>query len=98
MVENVEDLTITYEEGGQVLVEELDKAVLSKGAWSTVVFKYREWDRRKEHMGPVKFSLRRYRKRHGAYHQHAKFNISSLDQARGVRDVLAGWIAEEEKA
>ena len=31
MAEKVEDLTIAYEEDGQVLVQEIDKEVLSSG-------------------------------------------------------------------
>lgn len=92
-VENVEDLTISYEEGGQVVIEELDKEVLSKGAWATVLFKYREWDRKAEEMGPPKFSLRRYQKKQGAYRQQAKFTISSEAQARQVVETLERWLA-----
>ena len=94
MVENVDDLTITYEEGGQVLVEELDKAILSRGSWATVLYKYREWDRRKEEMGKTKYTIRRYQKRSGAYRQQGKFNISSNDQARQIVEALTGWLAE----
>ena len=92
MADHVDDLTIGYEEDGRVVVEELDKAILSKGSWATVLYKYREYDRRKEEMGKVKFSLRRYQKRNGSYRQQAKFNISSTDQATAVVDTLGTWI------
>ncbi len=92
MVENAEDLSVTYEEGGQVLVEELDKAILSKGSWTTILFKYREWDRRKEEMSKSKYTIRRYQKRDGVYRQQAKFNISSDDQARQLVEVLTRWL------
>ena len=78
MAEHVNDLTIGYEEDGRVVVEELDKAILSKGSWATILYKYRDYDRRKEEMGKVKFSLRRYQKRNGTYRQQAKFHL--LDQ------------------
>jgi hypothetical protein len=91
MYENVDDLTVSYEEDGRVVVEELDKAVLSKGAWATVLYKYREYDRRKEEMGKVKFSLRRYQKRNGSYRQQAKFNISSEGQATAIVEALSEW-------
>lgn len=94
MYESVEDLTVTYEDGGQVVVEELDKQVLSKGSWATVLYKYREWNARKEEMGPAKFTLRRYQKRNGSYRQQAKFNISSEDQARKICDALQGWLGD----
>ena len=92
MWENVEDLTVQYEENGKVVVEELDKAILSKGAWATLLFKYREWDRRKEEMGAPKFTIRRYQKRNGSFRQQAKFNISSEKQARAIIETLTGWL------
>jgi hypothetical protein len=92
MAEHVNDLTVSYEEDGRVVVEEIDKAILSKGAWATILYKYREYDRRKEEMGKVKFSLRRYQKRNGIYQQKGKFNISSEDQATAIVDTLGTWI------
>ena len=59
----IDDITIQYEEDGQVLVEELEKVVLTKGLWNTVMFRYRELDRKTGEMGPPKVSLRRYRKK-----------------------------------
>ena len=92
MFEDVNDLTVTYEEDGQLVVEELDKAILSKGAWATIIFKYRDRDRRTGEMGKVKFTIRRYQKRNGVYRQQAKFNISSEAQATAIRDTLGAWI------
>lgn len=96
MVENVDDLSVQYEEGGEVVVEELDKRILSKGSWATVIFKYREWDRRKEAMGPEKFTIRRYQKRNGVFRQQSKFNISSVKQATSIVEALTQWIDEAE--
>lgn len=95
MAAEIDELTINYEEDGVLIVKELDRAVLSKGAWTTIVFKYQQWDRRKEAYGPEQYTIRRYRKMHGEYSQKSKFNISSQDQARKIIDVLNGWLAEE---
>ena len=95
MFENVDDLTVTYEEDGEVVVEELDKAILSKGSWATVLFKYRDRDRRTQEMGKVKFTIRRYQKRNGSYRQQAKFNISSEAQAKAICENLGKWLAED---
>lgn len=95
MVEDVNDITIDYEEDGILVVQELDKEILSKGAWATILFKYRQWEARNEDYGPVRFTLRRYRKMRGEYRQQAKFNISSLDQAQKITDALTRWISEE---
>ena len=92
MVDNVDELTVNYEEGGLQTVKELDKKILSKGAWSTIIFRYQDWNRSKEEYGPDKYSIRRYQKRNGQYQQKSKFNISSKEQAKSIIDALQGWI------
>lgn len=98
MSETIEELTINYEEGGVVLTKELDKVVLTKGAWSTIMYKYQDWNQTKQEYGPPKFSIRRYQKRNNQYSQRSKFNISSVDQAHKIIDALNNWIGEEEKS
>lgn len=94
MVSEVNDLTVNYEEDGVLVVKELDKKVLSKGAWSTVIYRYQDWDKVKNDYGPDRFTIRRYQKRNGEYMQKSKFNISSKDQALSLIEALQGWIAE----
>jgi hypothetical protein len=94
MAETVEDLTVSYIEGGIETVKEIDKAILSKGGWATVVFRYREWDRAKGAYGPDKYSIRRYQKRGGEYRQQSKFNISSRAQAEALIGALQSWLDE----
>ncbi|MBQ7586270.1 MAG: hypothetical protein IJU40_08500 [Desulfovibrionaceae bacterium] len=95
MSENVEDLTVEYEENGQILVKELDKVVLSKGAWATILFRYQEWRQATSDYGPEKYVIRRYQKSGGEYHQKSKFVISSADQAQKIVDALTKWIQPE---
>lgn len=92
MASTVDDLSIEYEEDGIKLVKQLDKEVLSKGAWSTVIFRYQDWDRQKEEYGKDKYTIRRYQKRNGEYFQKSKFNISSPDQARSLIAALQKWL------
>ncbi|MEW7978043.1 MAG: hypothetical protein AB2814_11685 [Candidatus Sedimenticola endophacoides] len=94
MASTVDELTINYTEDGIELVKELDKVVLSKGAWSTVMYRYREWNRGKGEYGADKYSIRRYQKRNGEYQQKSKFNISSPDQARAIIAALQEWTSE----
>jgi hypothetical protein len=94
MAETIDDITINYSEDGIVTTKELDKEVLTKGAWSTILFKYQDWDRKKEEYGPVKFTIRRYQKRSGEYQQKSKFNISSVDQANKIITALQKWVSE----
>ena len=95
MTEKLEDLTVAYSEGGMETIQELDKVVLSKGAWTTILFRYRDWDRAKEAWGPEKYSIRRYQKRNGEYRQQSKFNISSRAQAEAIIEALQGWLASD---
>ncbi|MBA2650826.1 MAG: hypothetical protein H0U73_00945 [Tatlockia sp.] len=92
MSETIDDLTIAYSEDGTETVKELGKHVLSKGAWTTIMYRYQDWDNSKQAYGPVKYSIRRYQKRNNQYWLKSKFNISSEDQARKVIEVLTGWL------
>ena len=94
MAETVEELTVSYEDGGIETVKELDKKVLTKGAWATVIYRYQDWNRTKEEYSPDKFTIRRYQKRDGEYQQKSKFNISSEKQAREIIIALQDWLGE----
>jgi len=94
MAETVEELTVTYEDGGIETVKELDKKVLTKGAWATIIYRYQDWNRSKEEYSPDKFTIRRYQKRDGEYQQKSKFNISSEKQAKEIIIALQGWLEE----
>ncbi len=94
MSADISDLTIQYEEDGQLLVKELDKEVLTKGAWATVVFRYQNWSRAKNEFGKEMFTIRRYQKRNGEYAPKSKFNISSADQAKKIINILEKWTKE----
>lgn len=92
MSKTVEEITISYEEEGQLLVKEIDKRVLSKGAWATLIFRYQNWNRAKGEFGKDMFTVRRYQKRQGEYIPKSKFNISSAEQAQKIVDALQSWI------
>ena len=94
MASNVDDVSIDYEEGNVLIVKQLDKEILSKGAWATIIFQYQEWDRKKEAYGPERFTIRRYRKISGEYRQQSKFNISSKDQALKIIAALKKWTGD----
>ena len=42
---DVDELTVTYTEDGIETVKELDKKILTKGAWSTIIYRYQDWTR-----------------------------------------------------
>ncbi|MGH8556205.1 MAG: hypothetical protein ACRESZ_01845 [Methylococcales bacterium] len=92
MVSEIEELSVDYIDNGIRTVKELDKQILSKGAWTTIIFRYQDWDRSKNEFGPDKFTIRRYQKRNGEYQQKSKFNISSVDQAKKLILALERWV------
>lgn len=92
MAATIDEITIRYSEEGIDIIQEIDKQVLSKGAWTTIIFKYRDWDRAKQTYGPERYSIRRYQKRSGEYIPKSKFNISSRTQAEKIVEVLQSWL------
>lgn len=92
MTEKAEDLTVSYTEDGIETTRELDKVILSKGSWTTILFRYQDWDKTKNDYGPEKYTIRRYQKRAGEYRQQSKFNISSRAQAEALIKALQGWL------
>ncbi len=96
MATDVDELTVDYMEDGHLVSKQLDKIILTKGAWSTILYRYQDWDRKKEEYGPEKYSIRRYQKRNGEYQQKSKFNISSRAQAEKIVEALQTWLGESE--
>ena len=94
MASDINDITINYEEDGVLIVKEIDKEILSKGAWSTILFRYQQLDRRKNEYGPDRYAIRRYQKSHGEYNQKSKFTISSREQAEKIITALQGWLKD----
>ncbi len=94
MPSDVKDITINYEENGVLLVKEIEKEILSKGSWATIMFKYQQWEAAHQSYGPVLFTIRRYRKRNDDYRQQSKFNISSAEQAKKIIHTLQQWISQ----
>lgn len=94
MASTVDELTINYFEGDLQRVKELDKVVLTKGAWSTIIYRYQDWNAKENEFGPERFSIRRYQKRDNAFQLRSKFNISSHDQAKKIIATLTNWVGE----
>ena len=92
MSKTVDDITINYEEDGILLVKEIDKFILSKGAWTTIIFRYQNWNKSKAEYGKDMYTIRRYQKRQGDYIPKSKFNISSAEQAKKIVEALSSWI------
>ncbi|MDR1608744.1 MAG: hypothetical protein LBT38_10115 [Deltaproteobacteria bacterium] len=91
MAENISEITVDLENEGEVMVEQLDKVVLTKGVWSTIIFRYRERDRKTNQFGPAKATLRRYQKFKGVYRKRDAVNLT-MDSAKNLIQTLTEWI------
>ncbi len=98
MIDTVEAISINYEEEGILIVKELEKEVLSKkGAWVTVLFRYQDWNAKKEEYSEDKYAIRRYQKRGGEYKTQAKFALTSKEQAKELVKTLQIWLEQADK-
>ncbi len=94
MAESVDELTYDYEDEGVQTRKQIAKSVLTKGAWSTIMFLFQELDRKNDEWKPPKCAIVRYRKMNGQYRKQSSFNISSEKQARQIIGVMEEWFAE----
>ena len=94
MSATIEDLTINYEEEGVLVVKQTGKEVLSKGAWTTILYRFNNLDKKTGEYGKDMYTIRRYQKRQGEYMMKSKFNISSSEQAQKIISILQSWVDE----
>ncbi len=91
MAETIDEITYDYEEDGKLVRKQIDKNVLSKGAWSTIMFLFQEIDRKTDQWRAPKVAIVRYKKFNGVFRKQSSFNISSEKQARQIMSVLEDW-------
>jgi Fic family protein len=88
--ETVGEITIDTE-GDAQSVEQLDKVVLTKGVWSTILFRYREIDNETGAIGPMKATIKRYQKHGGYYKKRDSVNLTGAS-AQTLVTVLSEWL------
>ncbi len=91
MAETLDELTYNYEEDGTLVRKELDRAVLTKGGWVTMMFLFQELDRKSGKFRAPKMAIVRFKKSKGSYRKQSSFNISSEKQARQIVAVFEDW-------
>lgn len=90
-MQTLDDLTVNWEENGELKVRQLDKHVLSEhGAWATVLFLFEERASDGGFRAP-KVQIRRYQKRRSGWVVHSKFVIPNDEQALSIARVLERW-------
>jgi hypothetical protein len=88
----IDDLTMDFkDEDGTLLCKTLEKEVLTKGGWATLMFKYQDLDKNSGTFKAPKYTVRRFQKSGGEYKLKSKFVISSAAQAQKIADVLTQW-------
>ncbi len=94
MAEKIDDITINYEnEAGKLVVKELDKEILTKGSWTTIMFLYQDIDRKTNEFGDPKAAIRRYKKSGNEFRLQSKFNVSNKKQAINIINTLNKWFS-----
>src|SRR5215467_10417623 len=91
MAETLEELTYDYEEDGTLVRREIDRVVLTKGGWATMMFLFQELDRSSGKFRAPKMAIVRFKKSKGVYRKQSSFNISSAKQARQIAEVFERW-------
>lgn len=94
MAENIDDISIAFYQDDRNVLHQLDKIVLTRGNWTTIMFLYQELNKKTNEYEAPKVSIRRYQKRGGMYKQQSKFNISSAKQGREISKILTNWFPE----
>jgi hypothetical protein len=87
----LDELSYEQEADGVIVREQLDRVVLARGSWATVMFLYRDLDREAGAWGAPKMAVVRFQKWRGGYRKHSAFNVVSAAQARELGEVLARW-------
>jgi len=89
---DVDELSYDFTDDEGVLVRKQEqREILSKGGWATVMFLYRELDKKSGSFRDPKAAIVRFKKWNGAYRKQSSFNVSSARQARQIIDVLERW-------
>ena len=98
MAETLEELTYNYEDEGVLVRKEIDKIVLTKGSWSTVMFLYQELDKASGKFRAPKIAIVRFKKWKGQYRKQSSFNVSNEKQARQITEIFEQWYPKMQAA
>jgi hypothetical protein len=91
MADTLSELSYDYEEDGQLVRKEIDRAVLTRGGWVTMMFLFQELDPGSGSFRAPKMAIVRFKKSRGSYRKHSSFNISSEKQARQMTATFDRW-------
>ena len=98
MAETLDELTYDYEDEGKLVRKQLDKVVLTKGSWATLMFLYQELDKAAGTFRAPKIAIVRFKKFKGSYRKQSSFNVSSEKQARQITEIFERWYSKMTEA
>ena len=84
-------MTFDLEDDGVLVRKQLDRVVIARGAWATVMFLYEELDRATGAFRAPKMAIVRFKKWNGVYRKQSAFNLSGEAQARELTQVFERW-------
>lgn len=88
---HLDDLSITQEQGGMLVVKELEKSLIAGPPFPVLLFRYQTWDEDSQKYGKEEYMLVRYQKKHEQFAPIAKFRLSNKEQAQKVAATLTSW-------
>ena len=91
MIGDVDELTYDREEDGVLVRKQLERVVLARGAWATVLFLFQELDRETGGYRAPKMAVVRFQKWRGGYRTHSSFGVANAAQARELMTVFERW-------
>lgn len=94
MSESIDELSVERWEEGELVEKQLEKEVLTRGAWTTILYQSQELDPKTKQFKAPGARLIRYRKVRGQYKPQSKFHISSAKQAVAIAAILQQWFAQ----
>ncbi len=96
MSETIEGLSANWtdERDGKQKIKEIEKEVLTRGAWTTIMYLIQELDSKTDQFGAPKVRIQRYQKKGGAYSPRSKFTITNAKQAYQIMDIIQKWFPE----
>jgi hypothetical protein len=90
--DDLDELTYDHEDDGVLVRKQLDRVVLARGSWATVMFLFQDLDRATGAYGAPKMAIVRFQKWKGGYRKHSAFNVSNAAQARELTAVFDRWV------
>ena len=92
--DDLDELTYDHEDDGVLVRKQLDRVVLARGSWATVMFLFQDLDRATGAYAAPRMAIVRFQKWKGGYRKHSAFNVSNAAQARELTAVFDRWVPQ----